>query len=169
MSSGKIITVFGNGRIPNTDPQYAQAYELGKLLGAKGHGVCNGGYGGIMEASAKGAKEMGVKTVGITSKEAHGWANPWVTEERQVSGWKERLFSLIETGEGYVLFDGGTGTMTELFVIWEMTNKKLLQKNIVLMGPQLIALVDSLKNNPAYVFTEFLKTAKTPQEAAAFY
>jgi uncharacterized protein (TIGR00725 family) len=161
----KTITVFGNGRTPETEPQYQKAYQIGKLAGAKGLAICTGGYGGIMEAASKGAKEAGSKTIGITVKDSGGWANPFVTEERAMPAWRERLDALMETGDAYVIFDGATGTLVELFMLWEMTNKKLIQKPIIVMGDDLKSFIAGLRGKPFYVFNDYLKTADTPEEA----
>jgi uncharacterized protein (TIGR00725 family) len=165
----KIITIFGNGRTPETDPQYQKALKLGTLLGQAGYGVCTGGYGGIMEGASRGCKTAGGKTIGITLKDSGGWANPSVIEERAMSSWRERLFGLIEAGsDGFVLFDGATGTLAEVFVLWEMTNKKIIQKPIVIMGDYLKSLVAELRKQPAFIFPEFLKTAETSEEAVKY-
>jgi uncharacterized protein (TIGR00725 family) len=44
---------------------YDEAFEVGKLVAAKGATVLTGGLGGVMEAACKGAKEIGGQTIGI--------------------------------------------------------------------------------------------------------
>ena len=166
-ASNKIVTIFGNGRAEEHTTDYQTALRLGRLLSQEGFTVCNGGYKGIMEASARGAKEANGKTIGITSSVFEGKANPWIDEERQAAGWRERLFGLIETGDAYVLFDGGTGTLVELFTVWEMTNKKLLAKPIVVAGEFLSSLIHGFKKEPAIVFNESLRLAASAEEILA--
>jgi predicted Rossmann-fold nucleotide-binding protein len=36
------------------------------------------------------------------------------------------LFELVRLGDGYVACKGGTGTLVELAVVWEMLNKKAM-------------------------------------------
>lgn len=62
----KIVSVFGTGRAKTGDKNYKEAQELGRLLAGAGFAIANGGYGGTMEASAKGAKEAGGEVVGVT-------------------------------------------------------------------------------------------------------
>ena len=50
--------------------------------------------------------------------------------------WQERLFELIRLGDGFVACKGGTGTLVELAVVWEMLNKG------VMAGKPLVALGD---------------------------
>ena len=87
-----------------------------------------------MEAALRGAKEAGGSTIGITTKGFRGTANAWVDEERSMEDWQARLFELIRAGDGYVVCKGGTGTLAELAVVWEMLNKG------VIAGKPLVAL-----------------------------
>jgi predicted Rossmann-fold nucleotide-binding protein len=61
---------------------------------------------------------------------------------------------LIETGEAYVFLDGATGTLNELFLVWEMANRKLHTKPVLLLGKRLQKLVKFLKKDPALKIPE---------------
>jgi len=130
-----IITVFGSSRPREGDEQYAAAMALGSELAAKGFVVCSGGYGGVMEAVSRGAKEAGGQTLGITAKFFRAPANKWVDEEIRMKTWQERLFELVKRGRGYVACRGGTGTLVELAVVWEMLNKgAMARRPLVVLG-----------------------------------
>ena len=117
------------------DEHYAEALALGASLAAKGLAVCSGGYGGVMEAASRGAKERGGHTLAVTAEFFKSRANQWVEEEIRVRTWQERLFELIERGHGYVACPGGTGTLVELAVVWEMLNKGAMKrKPLVVLG-----------------------------------
>jgi uncharacterized protein (TIGR00730 family) len=131
----KIITVFGSSRPRDGDSHYALALDLGAQLASRGFTVCSGGYGGVMEAVSRGAKEAGGNTVGITAEFFSAHANAWVDEVIPVKTWQERLFALIERASGYVACPGGTGTLVELAVVWEMLNKRVMPpKPFVIVG-----------------------------------
>jgi uncharacterized protein (TIGR00725 family) len=131
----KIITVFGSSRPEDGHPDYAEALELGRALGAAGFGVCTGGYGGVMEAVSRGARESGGRVLAVTSSFFRSRANRWVQEETCSATWQERLFELVRLGDGYVACKGGTGTLVELAVVWEMLNKKAMeQRPFVVLG-----------------------------------
>ena len=66
--SRKIITVFGSSRPREGDSHYAMARSLGAALAAQGFAVCSGGYGGVMEAVSRGAKEAGGRTLAVTAE-----------------------------------------------------------------------------------------------------
>ena len=133
--SERIITVFGSSRPGEGDADYEEARALGKALAARGFVVCTGGYGGVMEATSRGAKDGGGKTYGVTAEFFRRTANAWVDVEVRKKTWAERLFALIEMGDGFVVCKGGTGTLVELAVVWEMLNKAVMRdKPVVVLG-----------------------------------
>ena len=119
----RIVTIFGSSRPRAGDSRYAEARALGSALAAKGFVICSGGYSGVMEAVSRGAKEAGGKTIGITAEFFRSRANEWIDEEIRVKNWQDRLFELVRLGHGYVACPGGTGTLVELAVVWEMLSK----------------------------------------------
>lgn len=123
----KIITVFGSSRPRTGDADYEEARALGKALAERGFAVCSGGYGGVMEAVSQGAKQAGGKTYGVTAEFFGRRANEWVDVEIRKKTWEERLFELIQLGDGFVACKGGTGTLVELAVVWEMLNKGVMR------------------------------------------
>ena len=131
----RIVTVFGSSRLREGDADYEQARALGARLAENGFAVCSGGYGGVMEAVSRGAKERRGKTYGVTAEFFKRKANEWVDVEVRKKTWEERLFLLIEMGDGFVVCKGGTGTLVELAVVWEMLNKSVIEaKPCVVLG-----------------------------------
>jgi uncharacterized protein (TIGR00730 family) len=136
MKQGRItVTVFGSSRPREGEEHYAAAMTLGAELAGKGFLVCTGGYAGVMEAVSRGAKDAGGETLGITAKFFRTRANKWVDEEIRVTSWQDRLFELVKRGRGYVVCRGGTGTLVELAVVWEMLNKgAMARRPLVVLG-----------------------------------
>ena len=126
MSAEKIVTVFGSSRPKAGDAEYEEARELGKLLAQRGFAVCSGGFGGVMEGVSRGAKEGGGKTYGVTADFFQAKTNSWIDVEIRMKTWQERLFELIRLADGFVACKGGTGTLVELAVVWEMLNKSVI-------------------------------------------
>jgi uncharacterized protein (TIGR00725 family) len=139
MPQKNVITVFGSSRPRPGDAEYDIALSLGAALAHAGFAVCNGGYGGIMEASARGAKESGGETVGvICSAFAGKHANPWIDTVIREESLMTRLMKLVEIAHGYVILKGGTGTLLELATIWELMNKGIMaEKPIVVLKEEL--------------------------------
>ena len=131
----KIVTVFGSSRPIVGTADYEEARALGKALAERGLAVCSGGYSGVMEAVSRGAKDAGGKTYGVTAEFFKREANQWIDVEVRKKTWEERLFGLIELGDGFVACKGGTGTLVELAVVWEMMNKSVMEaKPFVALG-----------------------------------
>jgi uncharacterized protein (TIGR00725 family) len=131
----KVITVCGSSRPEEGHGDYGEASERGRALAAAGFAVCTGGYGGVMEAVSRGARESGGHVLAVTSSFFRPRANRWVEKETRVPTWQERLFELVRLGDGYVACKGGTGTLVELAVVWEMLNKRAMeQRPFVVLG-----------------------------------
>ena len=126
----KTVTIFGSSLPGEGSAAYAEARRLGRLLAEGGFAVCNGGYGGLMEASARGAREAGGHTLGVTCELWTSQVNPWIVEEIRTPSFFERLTTLIERGDAYIVLPGGTGTLAELALVWEMMNKSALAKTV---------------------------------------
>jgi hypothetical protein len=143
--SERIVSVFGTGRAREGEPAYETANKLGRMLAEAGFVVANGGYGGTMLATAQGAIEAGGSVVGITCKAfENSTANEHVTREVVTESLQERLHNLVKAGDAYVVLPGGTGTLLELASVWELKNKRFLDrtKPIILIGDFWKPLVD---------------------------
>ena len=136
MEREKVITVFGSYEPRAGSAEYEQARQVGYELAARGFVVANGGYAGTMEASARGAKEAGGETIGVTCKAfGRSKANDYIDREIETADLRQRLDKLIEVGTGYVALPGGTGTLAELAVVWELINKGFLRgRRLAIMG-----------------------------------
>jgi uncharacterized protein (TIGR00725 family) len=172
-----IISVLGSSRPRENDSDYAEARELGGALAKKGFAICTGAYGGTMEAVSRGAQEAGGKTYGVTADFFQtAKANQWIDVEVRVKTWQERLFEIIRLADGLVACKGGTGTLAELAVAWEMINKSVMPaKPFVALGEfwspilQCIRGVELRQENPwGEVQAPILKTVATPEEAAEY-
>ena len=169
----KVITIFGSSRPIEGDEEYRLAYEVGKQLSLAGFTVCNGGFGGIMEASARGAKEAGGRTIGVTFNIKDRKANSWIDQNIHVPALVDRLMKLIEIGDGYVVLKGGTGTLLELAAVWEFINKGLLaEKPIVIIGDFWNGVVETLREELLWEgigdFTRFIYKCISPQQCADY-
>jgi uncharacterized protein (TIGR00730 family) len=142
----RTITVFGSSRPCESEDEYAVARELGTELAKKGFSVCTGGYGGVMEAVSRGACDAGGRAIGITTRFFKASPNKWLDKEIRVKTWRDRLFELIDRGEGYVICAGGTGTLVELAVVWEMMNKGVMvKKPVIILGDFWKPVIDRVR------------------------
>lgn len=141
-----VISVFGSSRCAAGEPDYQLALELGEALGQAGFAVASGGYGGSMEAVSRGAAEAGGRVIGVVASVLSNKANPWVKETIVVPKWEDRLLRLIALGEGYVTCPGGTGTLVELAMAWEMMRKRLIpRKPLLALGEAWLVVVSQIE------------------------
>jgi uncharacterized protein (TIGR00730 family) len=174
MKEERIVTVFGSSRPRENDAEYGEARELGRMLAASGFSVCSGGYGGVMAAVSRGAKEGGGKTYGVTAEFFEAPANSWIDVEVRMRTWQERLFELIRLAHGFVACKGGTGTLVELAVVWEMLNKSVMTgKPLAVLGNfwtpiiECVRSVELAHSSPWGEANErLIYVAATPLEAA---
>lgn len=163
------VSVFGTSRAQPGRPGFVQAEQMGRALAQAGFIVANGGYGGTMLASAKGAAEAGGAVVGVTcSAFKRSVANEYITREVRTASLEQRLSTLVEIGQAYIVLPGGTGTLLELATVWELKNKRFLDPNkaIVLLGAFWQPLVDLMAtDDPRSV--DRITVAQRPDEAVA--
>src|SRR5438093_11829508 len=115
MGKELIVTVFGSSRPRESDADYEEARVLGRALAKHGFAVCSGGYGGVMEAVSRGAKEAGGNTYGVTAEFFKAAKlNPRIDGEVRKKTWEERLFQLVRMARGVAACKRGTGTMVAL-------------------------------------------------------
>jgi uncharacterized protein (TIGR00730 family) len=119
-----VVSVFGSSQPAPGSADYESARAVGAALARAGYAVCNGGYGGTMEAGARGAREAGGHTIGVTTDYfAASRANPHVQEEIRTRDLTERLSTIVSLASAYVFLKGGTGTLLELAWVLERANK----------------------------------------------
>ncbi len=169
-ASEKIITIFGTGKAKPQDSTYELAYKVGKLLAEAGFTIANGGYGGTMLAAAKGAAEAGAQTIGVTCTAfGRSAANEYISRQISTDSLDQRLDTLLELGQGYVVLPGSTGTLLELAKVWELKNKGFLEteKPIILVGEFWKPLVDLIASQDPDS-DRYLKFASEPEKIKDF-
>lgn len=109
------VTIFGSARTKPDDPEYLATVETARLLGEAGFAIITGGGPGIMEAGNKGAKEAGVRSIGLNIElpfEQH--LNPYTTDSVDFHYFFVRKTLLVKYATAFVIFPGGFGTLDEL-------------------------------------------------------
>ncbi|MFH1561516.1 MAG: LOG family protein [Patescibacteria group bacterium] len=122
--TNKKVTIFGFSEAKLEDQEYQLALESAKLLAQNGFTIVNGGGPGIMRASTEGAKLAGGKTIGVTFDPKgmtffEGQDSGNSTDEKIVTpDYFSRTMKLLELGDVYLFFNGGTGTVSEFGMAW---------------------------------------------------
>lgn len=131
------VAVFGSSETREGDPLYGTAVRLGALLARAGFGVISGGYGGVMEAVSRGAREGGGSATGITTAifDTRGAGNRWLSLTFNEPDLYARTRRLIEMSSAYIILPGKAGTLAELTFLWALHRAGRLEgKPILLLG-----------------------------------
>src|SRR5712691_9429366 len=135
VSQERIVTIFGGSKCRESDPEYAQAQRVGELLADAGFTICTGGYLGVMEAASRGAHGRGGRVLGITMNQFKSEPNRFLTDKVATPHFYERLQRLITRSVGFIALRGGMGTVTEVSLVWNKLQTKVLESRpIVLLG-----------------------------------
>ncbi len=160
------VTVFGSARVPEGDPWYEQAREVGRRLAEAGFGVITGGGPGIMEAANRGAREAGGLSIGCNiqlPREQH--TNPYVDRSVSFHYFFVRKVMLVKYSRAFVFLPGGYGTLDEVFEIATLIQTgKVARFPIVGIGREYWRNLDEL-------FREAMLPARTidPRDAELFF
>lgn len=120
----KNIAFFGDANIKKDDPVYKDAFAIAKHLAHEGFTIVNGGGPGVMNASTQGALSADGETLSVTfsPKDAPGFEGKYlgnVTKNEIVtSNYIERMFKLLEHADLFIIFKGGSGTISEFGTAW---------------------------------------------------
>ena len=97
-----------------TSEESAWAMTVGRLLAERGAVLLCGGYGGVMEAAASGAKAAQGLTVALLAGSDPAEANPYI-DIALATGMGEMRNALIVRAAGAVIaIGGGWGTLSEI-------------------------------------------------------
>ena len=122
----KNIAFFGFSDFKPSTYDYRQAFQLSRALAQKGYTIVNGGGPGIMAAATKGAESVRGETLAITFSphDAPGFEGRYIAnrvdKEIKTKNYIERMFKLMEHSDCFIMFNGGTGTLSEFATSWAL-------------------------------------------------
>jgi uncharacterized protein (TIGR00730 family) len=183
------VSFFGYADTNNTDNLFKQVYDVAYHVAKAGYVVVDGGGPGVMKAASLGAKKAKGWVIGVTfyAKETENFegrdlSNP-INQEVVTPNYVERTLKLLEVGDIYVIFNGGTGTISEFAMAWGLAriyfghHKPLIlygrfweevifafQKNM-LIRPEELKVFDIVESPSQVIssikkFDKYLKTGK---------
>lgn len=149
------ITVYLGANAGN-DPALAEAVrELGSWIGANGHRLVYGGSrSGLMGQLAQSALDAGGTVTGVEPQF-------FVQQELQHDGLTERKTKMIELGDAFIAFPGGTGTLEEIAEVMSKVSLGQLDAPCILYD--LNGYYDSLKALLAKMIEKGLSTPQRQQ------
>ncbi len=105
------------------------AYEVGKEIAKREYILINGGKGGVMEASAKGAKALGGITIGLLPGDSIDEANKYIDIAIPTGLGHLRNGIVSRAAQGVIVINGGAGTMSEIAFAWIYNKPIVAMKN----------------------------------------
>lgn len=150
----KNVAFFGDADVKPSNITYKAAFETAKLLAKNRYTIVNGGGPGVMDASTKGAEAGRGESVSVTffPKDATGFEGRYVgnvtDKEVRTSNYIERMFKLMEHADAFLMFRGGTGTISEFGTAWVLA--KLYyghHKPFLLVGDFWRSIIKAIKEN----------------------
>lgn len=150
----KNIAFFGDADITTTDETYTQAFKVAEILATDDYVIVDGGGPGVMEAATSGAQKVKGQTITVTFDPANapGFEGKYIgnvpDEEIVTTNYIERMFKLMEYGDAFILFKGGSGTISEFGTAWVLA--KLYygrHKPFILFGSYWAEIIDVFRKN----------------------
>jgi uncharacterized protein (TIGR00730 family) len=151
----KNIAFFGDANISPSDETYKAAFDVAQMLACHGYAIVDGGGPGVMEAATSGAEEgCNGQTISVTFDpvNAPGFEGKYVKnvtdEEIVTTNYIERMFKLMEYSDVFIVFKGGSGTMSEFGTAWVLA--KLYyghHKPFILYGDFWVEIIDAIRKN----------------------
>jgi len=150
----KRVTIFGYSEAKPEDALYQDVFQTARLLAEAGFVIVDGAGPGVMRAASEGAKIAGGRVIGVTFEprgmtrfEGRDPENP-VDEEIVVPNYVERTLKLLELGDAYLVFKGGTGTISEFGMAWGLARLYFgHHKPLVLFGSWWHEIIEAFGRN----------------------
>lgn len=124
------VSIFGSGRIAESDPLFTDALELGQRLAENGCEIVTGGGGGLMHAVDQGASR------GKLSNPAEGNLPVRLVTDGEDSAFVERVYrhrtffsrlhQFVRLSSAFIVLPGGIGSTLEAMMVWQLLQVKHL-------------------------------------------
>lgn len=148
------VAIFGSSHTEENSGLYNEVFAVCQRLAEVGYVVVEGGGPGVMRAASLGAKAGGGKVIGVTFQadakmhfEGRDPRNKFDVEIK-TKNYVERTLTLLKEGQIYVIFNGGTGTISEFGMSWGLA--KLFfghHKPLILYGKFWENIMQAFKDN----------------------
>lgn len=118
------VAIFGYADAKPGDTLFEEVVRVSYALAEAGYTVVDGGGPGVMRAASNGAKKAGGKVIAVTlhSTDLTHFEgrdpNNIFDKEIETKSYVERTLVLMKEGQVYVVFQGGTGTISEFAMAW---------------------------------------------------
>ncbi len=171
------VACFGYADAKEDDDLFKSVVKVSQQLAESGYTVVNGGGPGVMLASTLGAKAGGGEVIGVTlyPKDMTHFEGKdpknLMDKEIKTDNYLERTLKLLQQGQVYVIFNGGTGTISEFAMAWGMARLYFgHHKPLILYGDFWQKIIDVFDQNMMIRPEELkvFKIATTPEQVLQY-
>lgn len=169
------VAIFGYADCQKEDRLYQEVMKVARQLAVCGYTVVDGGGPGVMRAATEGAKLGGGQVIGVTFYPKSGEGMDFegrdpgnlFDKEIKTDNYVERTLTLMKEGQVYVIFKGGTGTISEFGMAWGLARLYFgHHKPLILYGKFWKNIIKTFKQNMLLRSEELkvFKIVNSPQE-----
>ncbi len=148
------VAIFGYADTNKNDRLFQHVFKVAKGLAEAGYTVVNGGGPGVMLAASLGAKEAHGRVIGVTlyPKDMPNFEGKdpknMMDVEIKTDNYLERTLTLLKEGQVFVIFKGGTGTISEFGMAWGLARLYFgHHKPLILYGRQWKHIIKAFREN----------------------
>ncbi len=128
------VTIYGSARLKPDNKWYQQTVDIATLLGKAGFNIMTGGGPGVMEAANMGAREAGVRSVGLNIELPKEQAcNVYADKTITFHHFFVRKVMLVKYATAFVIMPGGLGTLDELTEVLTLIQTQKIKPFPVIM------------------------------------
>jgi predicted Rossmann-fold nucleotide-binding protein len=178
----KKVAFLGDADAKRYQLHWRSAYKIAKLLAENGFDIVNGGGPGVMLASTLGAKAAnGRVELVIIPKEnepdsfegSHKRNLALADKIYYEKDYHNRLSKIVAISDAFVIFKGGTGTISEVGLTWELAKfdyKKGIVEPLVFYGKAWENIIKQMKKSLPLTKdeTSVYSIAKKPEDVLKF-
>jgi len=162
------IAAFGSSRLRSDNPIYADVVSLSTAIAEQGWNGMTGGHQGMMAAFSEGIHAGGGHIRGITLDRFPTPPENTLSEEIRAHNFFDRMRTMIEESQAWLVLPGGLGTLAELAMTWDLIAIRVLEpRPLLLYGemwePVINTLAEQLVVSTDQAF-EAIQICKTHQE-----
>jgi len=142
------LAAFGSSRLGMESPQYADVSALAEAIARLGWDGMTGGHQGMMAAFSEGIHAGGGHIRGITLERFPTPPGNTLSEEIRARDFFDRMRTLIEEAEAWLVLPGGLGTLAELAMSWDLMAIRVLEERpLLLYGDMWEPIIGVLREN----------------------
>lgn len=139
------IAAFGSSRLGADNPIYADVVSLSTAIAERGWNGMTGGHQGMMAAFSEGIHAGGGHIRGITLERFPTPPGNTLSEEIRARDFFDRMRTMIEESQAWLVLPGGLGTLAELAMTWDLIAIRVLEpRPLLLYGDMWESVIDIL-------------------------